>query len=368
MVDEAWLTAAYELLRIPSTADRPVELARALDWMIDRADPGPGFTVERFESRGRQSALLYRGDVRPGRFRMILNGHLDVVPAPDDLFTPRRVGDRLHARGAQDMKLSALVMADVFRELAPRLPYPLGLQLVTDEELGGRDGTGHQVEAGVTTDFAVIGEMSRLDITVESKGLIDVTLTAEGRAAHGAYPWLGDNALLTVVRAVQAMLDRYPVPAEEAWRTTVNVAKIDTPNAAFNQVPAAASAWLNLRFPPTDPDFTGRTVAEVTRHLARIAGPDVTVGVAHVDAPHLAERDHPDVTALRRAARAQGYGGEFLRRHGAGDGRFYFQAGMAAVAFGIGGEGQHGPDEYADLTTIPAYRDALRDFLLSTRS
>lgn len=363
MLDEAWLTAAYELLRIPSTADRPVELTRALDWMIRRADPGPGFTVERFESRGKPSALLYRGDVRPGRFRMILNGHLDVVPAPDDMFTPRREGDRLYARGAQDMKLSALVMADVFRELAPVLPYPLGLQLVTDEELGGRDGTGHQIEAGVGTDFAVIGEMSRLDITVESKGLIDVTLTATGRAAHGAYPWLGDNALLTVVRAVEAVLERYPVPTEEAWRTTVNVARIDTPNGAFNQVPAAASAWLNLRFPPTDPDFTGRTVAEVTRHLGEIAGPGVSVGVAHVDPPHLAERDHPDVAALRRAARAQGYGGDYLRRHGAGDGRFYFQAGMAAVAFGIGGEGQHGPDEHADLGTVPAYRDALRDFL-----
>ncbi|GAB7042680.1 MULTISPECIES: M20 family metallopeptidase [Catenuloplanes] len=366
MLDEAWLTAADELLRIPSTADRPAELARALDWMIDRV--GPGITVERFESRGKPSALLYRGDVRPGRFRIILNGHLDVVPAPDALFTPRRAGDRLYARGAQDMKLSALVMADVFRELAPTLPYPLGLQLVLDEEVGGRDGTGHQIEAGVTTDFAVIGEMSRLDITVESKGLIDVTLTAAGRAAHGAYPWLGDNALLTVVDAVRALLSRYPVPAEEAWRTTINVARIDTPNTAFNQVPAAASAWLNLRFPPTDPDFTGRGVAEVTKHLADIAGPGVTVGVAHVDAPHLAERDHPDVTALRRAARAQGYAGAFLRRHGAGDGRFYFQAGMAAVAFGIGGEGQHGPDEHAELGTIAPYRDALRDFLRGVRS
>ena len=41
-------------------------------------------------------------------------------------------------------------MADVFRELAADLPYPLGLQLVTDEEVGGYDGTAHQIERGVS--------------------------------------------------------------------------------------------------------------------------------------------------------------------------------------------------------------------------
>ena len=39
------------------------------------------------------------------------------------------------------MKLSALAEAQVFRELAGHLPYPIALQLVTDEEVGGRDGT-----------------------------------------------------------------------------------------------------------------------------------------------------------------------------------------------------------------------------------
>jgi succinyl-diaminopimelate desuccinylase len=33
------------------------------------------------------------------------------------------------------------------------------------------------------------------------------------------------------------------------------------------------------------------------------------------------------------------------------------------VAFGVGGSGQHGPDEYADLTTVVPYYRALRGFL-----
>jgi succinyl-diaminopimelate desuccinylase len=36
---------------------------------------------------------------------------------------------------------------------------------------------------------------------------------------------------------------------------------------------------------------------------------------------------------------------------------------MNAVSFGIAGEGQHGPAEYADISTIVPYYNALSDFL-----
>src|SRR5262245_49344308 len=117
---DAFLTTAVPLLAVPSTADRPDELHRALEFVIDVV--GPGFTVERFESGGKPSALLYRS---PGPFPVVLNAHLDVVPAEPSQFEPRLVGDRLYARGAQDMKVTALVQAMAFRETAARLPYPL---------------------------------------------------------------------------------------------------------------------------------------------------------------------------------------------------------------------------------------------------
>jgi succinyl-diaminopimelate desuccinylase len=82
-----------------------------------------------------------------------------------------------------------------------------------------------------------------------------------------------------------------------------------------------------------------------------------------VDAPHHADHDRPEIAHLRDAAREQGYGGEFLYKHGAGDGRFYSARGIPAVAFGVGGHGQHGPDEYAEVSTIAPYHAALVSFL-----
>lgn len=85
--------------------------------------------------------------------------------------------------------------------------------------------------------------------------------------------------------------------------------------------------------------------------------------VDHVDPPHHAERDRPDMKRLADSVRSQGYSADFLRKHGAADGRFYYQRGMDAVIFGIGGDGLHGADEYADTTTILPYYRALRQFL-----
>jgi succinyl-diaminopimelate desuccinylase len=361
MDTESFLAGASELLAIPSTADRPADLSRALDFTLDFV--GPGFTVERFESAGKPSALVYVGTDRPERFRIILNAHLDVVPGEPGQFRPHRKGERLYARGAQDMKVAALVEAQVFRELARAVPYPLALQLVTDEEVGGRNGTLHQIKQGVSGGFVVIGEHSGLRIVTDSKGMVTANLRAVGRGGHSAYPWLGDNALVKLLRSVDRLLAAYPVPAEEAWRTTVNVARIETPNQARNQIPALAEAWIDLRFPPEDGDFNGRSAKEITAHLAAFCEPGVTPVVELADPPHHAHRDRPEIGRLRQAVADQGHQGDFLRKHGAADGRFYYQRGIDAVIFGIGGDGLHGPDEYADVATIDPYYRALTDFV-----
>lgn len=375
---DAFLASAVDLLAIPSTGDRPDQLRRAVQFVVDAV--GPGFVVEWFESNGKPSALLYAeryrsadgsgegGDgtgtaARP-EFRVILNGHLDVVPADPGQFLPYRKGDRLYARGAQDMKVSALIEALVFRNVASRVPYPLALQLVADEEMSGHDGTLHQIRQGVTGAFVVIGEQSRLDIVTATKGLTQARLLATGRADHGAYPWLGDNALIKLVNTAGRLMAAYPIPVAEARTTTVNLARIDTPNQAVNRIPGLAEAWLDIRFPAADKDFSGRSRDQIADHLSTFCEAGVQVVVDDYSPPQHVDQDRPEVRALRRAARAQGFGGEFLYKHGSSDGGFYSEAGIAAVAFGVGGAGQHGPEEYLDIDTVVPYYLALHDFLL----
>lgn len=311
-----------------STVDRPDQLRRALDLVLD--DVGPGFTVERFGC----SALAFTGVVEK-KFRVILNAHLDVVPGNPDQFRPFVADGRLYARGAQDMKVAALVQARVFRELAPTLPYPIALQLVTDEEVGGRDGTLRQLQAGVTGRFVVIGEQSDLDVVTDAKGLLHVRLLADDVA--------------TLLDTVNLALTRYPMPTREVWRTTVNVARIATHDDG------TAEAWLDIRYPPDDPDpiaiFDG------------VRG--VTVILDEHDPPHHTDPGLVEIEALRRAVHRTGHRGDLVRRHGGSDAGFFSARGIPAVEFGLGGGGQHGPAEYVNLATIEPYYRALRTFLES---
>ncbi len=357
---DSFLGAACELLAVSSTADRPAELAKALEFVIDFV--GPGFTVERFTSGGKPSALLYVGPERP-HFDVIFNGHVDVVPAPPSLFQPRIEGDRLYARGAHDMKVSALVLAQVFREQAASCAGQIGLQLVTDEEIGGRHGTRHQLDQGVRADFVIIGEQSGLEIVADSKGIATVVLRATGVSGHGAYPWRGDNALVKLLASIERVLAAYPVPATEAWRTTVNVARIQTPNNAFNLIPDFAEAWLDVRFPSEDTALTGRSEAEFAEIFERFCEPGVTAIVDRADPPHHADRGRPEIARLREAVRRHGYQAGFLRKHGSADGRHYYQLGIDAIIFGIGGSGLHSDEEYADIASIEPYYHALTEFL-----
>ena len=297
-----FLARACELLAIPSTSERPGELRRALDYVLDFV--GPGFTVERFESGGKPSALVYPGRNAGTSTSYSTPTWTSSRPRPASS-GPRRDGDRLFARGAQDMKVSGLLAAQVFRELAAGLPYPVALQLVTDEEVGGRDGTLHQLDRGVRGRFVIVGETSGLRIVNESKGMLVVRLLATGRAAHAAYQWLGDNALVKLQRSVASLLARYPVATEEVWRTTVNLARVGTRNQARNQVPADAEALLDIRFPPDDPDLAGKTTAEVTAYLQGFCEPGVTPVVDVLDPPHRADPDRPEVLRLQHAARRQ---------------------------------------------------------------
>jgi acetylornithine deacetylase len=154
---------------------------------------------------------------RPGGRRVILSGHLDVVP-PGDLATwttdpwaaDIRHG-RLYGRGACDMKggvaaILGAVRAIVAAGAGDRLGGELVVALVPGEEDGGQ-GTLAAIRAGVTGDLAIITEPSNLDIVVAHAGAITFRATVPGRAAHASQRREGVSALeglASVLRALEA--------------------------------------------------------------------------------------------------------------------------------------------------------------------
>jgi succinyl-diaminopimelate desuccinylase len=246
---ERIVSLAQTLIAIPSDPNNKEALAEILERTTSAF---PNLTVERFERNGTVSALVYKGSKRPKKFKLLLNGHLDVIPGKPEQYIPKVKGNRLYGVGAMDMKGNLAAMMCAFADMVDNVSYPLGLQLTTDEELGGFDGTKYQIDQGVRADFVLTSEPTNFDIVHQARGVLWLNITATGKTAHGAYPWRGENAVERMNDFLRALAKKYPNPKKEQWKTSVNIASVETSNRTFNKIPDKCTVSLDIRFIPKD--------------------------------------------------------------------------------------------------------------------
>jgi acetylornithine deacetylase len=153
----------------------------------------------------------------PGGRRVLLVGHVDVVPPGDpatwsvDPWAAEVRDGELYGRGACDMKggvvaILAAVRAVVATGVAREFAGELLVVSVPSEEDGGQ-GMLAAIRAGCTGDAAIITEPTELDVVIAHAGAITFRLTVPGRAAHASTRKEGVSALenlYTLIRALEA--------------------------------------------------------------------------------------------------------------------------------------------------------------------
>src|SRR6185437_9834640 len=125
---------AKKFIAIPSTEDSNPHLKEIISFTSTQL---AGFQTQEFISNGKPSILVHNAKKDTKHFKIILNAHLDVVPGQKNQFIPFIKNSKLYGRGAYDMKAATAAKVLLFKELAKKLAYPLAVQLVTDEEIGG---------------------------------------------------------------------------------------------------------------------------------------------------------------------------------------------------------------------------------------
>src|SRR4051812_11317820 len=152
---------------------------------------------------------------RAGGRRLILSGHVDVVPPGEpstwtvDPWAGEVRAGRLFGRGACDMKGGVAAILGAVRalrdtNLLATLAGELLVALVPSEEDGGQ-GTLAAIRAGATGDACVIPEPSGLDVVVAHAGAITFRLTVPGRAAHASRRREGVSALDNLAHLTRAL-------------------------------------------------------------------------------------------------------------------------------------------------------------------
>jgi succinyl-diaminopimelate desuccinylase len=201
--------------------------------------PGAEFVAEWFAERDIDARLVERPDpdrpqvvARVGSNSgptLVLNGHLDVVPAGDpdqwtrDPFAGTVEDGVLYGRGSADMKTGLALAMLTLRDLAPEIEGEsdgriedgddggLDGSLVFHAAMGeetGDPGTRTLLEAGHGGDWAVVLEPTDFRVGTSAKGVVTYRVGVAGSASHASRPDQGTNAI-DAARLILAAIDDY---------------------------------------------------------------------------------------------------------------------------------------------------------------
>ncbi len=189
---------ASRLIAIPSLSGKEAAVTFEAKIIMQEL----GWNVQSFPvAHDRENILVTFGSPR-----ILFTTHLDIVPAPEQLFSPRIEEGVLYGRGACDAKGIAATMIATAYDLLQQGAHDFALLFVVGEEVDGIGASQAAKDlAGYGIEYIVNGEPTEGKLMLAHKGIIDFELICTGRACHSGYPELGIDANLILIEALNRL-------------------------------------------------------------------------------------------------------------------------------------------------------------------
>lgn len=292
--------------------------------------------------------------------RVLICGHVDTVPAADNL--PHRVlvedgEERLAGLGSCDMKGGVAVIL----ALAATVPTPV--RDVTyvfydceevEERFNGLKRLANFRPELLVGDFAVLMEPSVAGVEAGCQGTLRAEIRATGRRAHSARWWLGTNAIHQAAEILTRLNEYNPARVTIdglEYREGLNAVRIDG-GVAGNVIPDECVVTVNYRFAPNlTPELAIRHVEAVFEGFE--------VRVLDIAAGALPGLSHPAAKAFIKRT-----GGQPRPKYGWTDVARFSSLGVPAVNYGPGDPSlAHTREEYVPTSEVRQTLAILRDWL-----
>lgn len=320
-----------ELIDIPSESRDEARLAAHVGSLTSAAELGD------------TCLIVHRGAP------VLLAGHLDTVPAQDNL--PGRLdGGRVHGLGASDMKGALAVMIELALAGAP-----FDCLFFGREELPGQYSALAPLLERERLDYelVVMMEPTANELHAGCVGNVNASWTFHGRSGHSARPWDADNAIHAAARGIAALADFEREEHVFEGLTFYEVASVTQIEGgiAQNVIPDRVDCHVNYRFAP------GRTPDEARARLRELCpGGELTVDSLAPSGP---------VAVANPRAQALIAAGDLLvaPKQAWTPVAEFGQAGLAAVNFGPGEPAQaHRRDESVEIAALERSYRVLESF------
>ena len=299
---------------------------------------------------------------------ILLAPHLDTVGTDGKRFIPQRKNGRMHGRGACDTKGSVDAMLSALCELANAKSRPLETEIVfaglVDEE-HAQAGSRALVKSKFKADLAIVGEPTKLQVVTAHKGSLWLEMKTRGKAAHGATPHLGKNAIHEMARIVDLLETDYAAQLRKRKHpllgmATVNVGVISG-GTQPNIVPDICKISVDRR---TLPGETDARVKNEIAGLLRAKNLSAKISSAKL-APALPLKTNYKLPLVQKFMKSVGQSKPF-GVHFFCDAAILSAGGIPSVVFGPGDVAQaHTADEWISLSELERGKDLLLRFLNS---
>ncbi|MCJ1282058.1 hypothetical protein MMC26_001381 [Xylographa opegraphella] len=212
----------------------------------------------------RFNVLAYSGP--SPKSRVLVSSHIDTVPP----FWPYEVRNstEIWGRGSVDAKGCVAAQITAVQELLRAgeiRPGDVAFLFVVGEETGG-DGMRTANELDLSWEAAIFGEPTDLKLASGHKGNLGFRITAEGKAGHSGYPWLGESANSMLIPALAA-IDKLELPSSEKYgNTTINIGRMEG-GVAANVIAETASAQVAIRLAAGTADDAKQTVLDAIAQI-----------------------------------------------------------------------------------------------------
>jgi succinyl-diaminopimelate desuccinylase len=371
---------------------RLIKLTQDLIRIDSQNPPGNEFRIARFvegylkplglqtrlwESKPRRTNILAQLKGTDSKRSLLITPHLDTVPAGNNWKIKPLSGliqkNKIYGLGATDCKCNLACAMEAIRSIVEdkkTLSYNLTFAATADEESGSGQGLIPLLKKKILSpDAAVVLDSDDFEIIVTQKGLMHVKLKVRGKRAHGAYPWLGVNAIDVAMDIIRELKDHKASYRKNKHlkAPTINVGTIKGGDKV-NVVADWAEFELDFRFlPGTKAQELLNLIRHTLRKVANKFGlPEqyLKLEIEGVQDSYSLGEKHSLAAYLKRAMLKMKIRPHICGSEGATVITFFQQENIPAVATGFGSTGlAHTADEYVEIDNLYKGAKVLEEFL-----
>ncbi len=343
-----------KLVRFKTMHSKPDEIRRCAAY-IEQYLKRRGVACNRFEY-GKSPAVLALP--QSNKTPILLMSHMDVVDAPERLFTPVIQDGKLYGRGCYDDKYAVALSLILFKNHFQRLrkqgraqqDLPFGILMTGDEELGGFNGA-QKILRDIEADFCIVLDGGSIEkIVVKEHGIVRVTLFAGIKPDSGDARPLERNAVEMLRRDIDRW-EIYFVKSVPEHRHRKIICHSIQPLSHHHGIPDTAQAQLEVWYTRTD---------DVERMFSSMQGDlQSKIIIDHVE-PIFDGGSSEHLKRLLEISKQTQIGFE----DGANDSQFLSRFGIKGVVWGADGDSsQHTLNEHVSIESIYELYGLLDNFI-----